>query len=77
MGVYIEGHMGNDIRDQLRSKAKEIREHLIDVKETAKRNVKEGLESALSGEPRYFGGPPSGRPPSARSPRARRRRSAD
>jgi len=63
--------MGKDIRDQLRDKAKEIQERLTAVKETARRNVKDGLKSAFSGEPRYFGRPPSGRHPSAR-PRRRR-----
>jgi len=63
--------MGKDIREQLRDKAREIRERLTDARETARRNVKEGLRSAFSGEPRYFGEPPSGQPPSAR-PRRRR-----
>jgi hypothetical protein len=64
--------MADDIREQVRDKGKEIQRRLADARETAKRNVKEGLQSALSGERRYFGGPPSGRPPSARPPRASR-----
>jgi hypothetical protein len=69
--VSREGGMGNNIRQQLRDKGKEIREHLADAGQTARQNVQEGLQSALSGEPRYFGGPPSGRPPSAQPPRRR------
>src|SRR5215208_4346578 len=77
IGPQAEGNMGKDIRKQLRDKGREIQEHLADVGQTARRNVKEGLQSAVSGEPRYFGGPPSGRPPSARAPRAPRRPRAD
>ena len=63
--------MGGRLGKQLRDKAKELQGRLTDAKQAARRNVTEGLQSAVSGEPRYFGGPPSGRPPSARLPRRR------
>ena len=63
--------MRNGIGKRLRDKGREIRQRLADARQTAGQNVTEGLHSAFSGKPRYFGGPPSGRPPSARPPRRR------
>jgi hypothetical protein len=67
--LHIEANMRRNTRKRSRDKGKDIRKHLADVGQTARKNVLEGLHSALSGEPRYFGGPPSGQHPSAQPPR--------
>jgi len=61
--------MAGSDQKRLRDKGRKVEEYPADVVATLRRNAKEGPRSSVSGEPRYFGGPPSGRPPSGRPPR--------
>jgi hypothetical protein len=55
---------------RLRDKGRKVEEYLAEVVATLRGNVKEGLRSAMKGERRRLGRPPSGRPPFGRPPRA-------
>jgi hypothetical protein len=50
--------MAGSERKRLRDKGREVEAYPADVVATLRRNAKEGPRSAVSGEPRYFGGPP-------------------
>ena len=69
---YIEREMGTNIQDHLREKLDELRERLLDARETLRRNVQEGIRAAVEGSDRRVGRPPSRRPPSGRPPSTRR-----
>ena len=60
---------GNN-RKRLRDKGRKVEEYLAHVTATLRGNVKEGLRSAVKGDRRRFGQPPTGRPPTGRPPRA-------
>lgn len=51
--------MAKDIRQQLQDKGKEIQERLAEAVETMKRNVRDGVQSAVSDNNQRFGRPPS------------------
>jgi hypothetical protein len=69
--------MAEKIQQHMQNKGKEIQERFADVVATLRRNVKEGLQSAVKGEGWTFGRPPSRGVPSGRAPfRARRRPSS-
>jgi len=70
--------MPRSIQRQLHDKGREIQEHLADVVATLRRNVREGIQSAVEGEGWTFGRPPFKGPPSRHPPMRRsvgRRRS--
>lgn len=62
--------MATSIQQQLQNKGREIQERLAAVAATLRRNVQEGIGSAVAGDGRTLGrpprkGPPSGRPSSS------------
>ena len=56
---------------RLRDKGRKVEEYLADVVATLRGNVKEGLRSAIKGDRRRLGRPPTGRPPTGRPPTGR------
>ena len=64
--------MATSIQEQLQNKGREIQERLSAVAATLRRNVQQGIGSAVAGDRRTLGQPPrkgspSGRPPSSQS----------
>jgi len=66
--------MGDSIQEQLRDKGREIQERLADAVETVRRNVREGIQSAVGRSDRRFGRPPSVMRKAAARPARRTRR---
>ena len=63
--------MADDVRRQVEDKAEEVQERLAEAGEALRRNVRDGIRSAVKGGDRKFGRPPSGRPPTGRPPSGR------
>ena len=60
--------MATSIQQQLQNKGREIQERLAAVAATLRRNVQEGIGSAVAGDRRTLGQPPRKGPPSGQAP---------